>query len=89
VTKPNRYSAENLIIWACVAFGILAILWILTSCSAMRQAVTTVEYTKGCHIAVMSASQDKARVMLKDISFDDCSAGAQEADGDIKVPQNP
>jgi hypothetical protein len=85
----HRHSFEYyLIIWIIVLL-VVAILFFTNGCTAMRQAVTTVEYTKGCHIAVKSANQEKARVMLKDISFDDCSAGAHEADGDIKVPQNP
>ena len=67
---------------------ILAImLALLTGCGTMKQSMTKVTYTKGCHIEVTSAYNEKTQSAktINDVKFADCEAGGKkESEPEIK-----
>jgi hypothetical protein len=61
-----------------VAVLVILLLLCLSGCKTMRQSVTTVKYSKGCHIEVRTAESEKASEMMEDIRFSDCTMGSNE-----------
>jgi hypothetical protein len=53
------------------------IVLLLAGC-ATKQGVISVEYTKGCHIAVKAANVESAGKMVENVEFKDCEVNKNE-----------
>jgi hypothetical protein len=55
------------LIWIGTLLVLVWIVWMVTGCALQKKAVITVEYTKGCHIAVKGANVESAGKMVENV----------------------
>ena len=81
----KRPSVEDVIIWGCVLFTLMVMLWLMIGCSTKQTSADVLWHSGNCVLAVEGLSIEQADDILRTWDFKECEVNTkatQAHDGD-------
>ena len=85
----KRPSIEDVLIWGCVLFTALIMLWLVMGCASKKYSNYDVLWMDGkCTLHVTNVTLEEAEAIQKDWDFAHCSVDVEIEDGEDEGVSN-